>query len=106
MSWITVAIGPLPYAGSMPRRASNQGKPMPMALARLPATSIAVATAPASRASSNASRTGKKATRPSAAPIIIPVRSSPATTSPIPARVSDSPRTAMASLWVPIASAI
>ncbi len=43
--------------------------------------------------------------RPRTAPMTAPVRSSPATRWPIPERVSESPRTAIASLCVPIASA-
>ena len=73
--------------------------------AMAPAAKMAIATAAARRTSPKATHTGRKAISPRVAPIAMPVRNSPPSKWPMPERVSDRPRTATASVCVPMASA-
>ena len=59
-SWSTVLPGPVPYAGSNPRRCSSQGMKRPIAFATVLATKMLTATAAASRMSPKASQIGPK----------------------------------------------
>ncbi len=76
-----------------------------MVVAAVPAVTRDSATVVASRPSPKASHTAGQASSARAAPISRPVRISPQTSERIGTRDSDRPRTATASVWVPMASA-
>jgi hypothetical protein len=103
-SCITVANGPLPNAGSFPKRCIVQGNTMAISVATEHAANSESETAIATSPSHQRSKATGKKTEESAKPINNPERSSGLAICLRPTP-TESPRITTVSVWVPTASA-
>ena len=104
-SWITVASGPDPNAGSRPSRASRYGRDIATAVASDVLTRSESDTTAATRVSSQTASANRKKLAAIRLPMMTPVRSSRTATLPI-GMPSDIPRMTTVSVCVPTASAM